>query len=234
MRCPFCSEAQSRVTDSRVAEDGIRRRRECLSCRRRFTTYERVQAGPLLVSKRDGRREEFSREKLLSGLRKACAKRPVPGAVIEGLVDEIESGLAQRSGAEIPASDLGTIIMERLREIDRVAYIRYASVYRDFQDIESFEKAVRDLRDESPQLPLLDLPPGRPSARRRRTGRTAANPGQPSGPPETPDSIDNGGTDNAASAEGKANPDAAPDIPPDAGAAESDPPPGPAERTAAA
>lgn len=232
MRCPFCSEAQSRVTDSRVAEDGIRRRRECLSCRRRFTTYERVQAGPLLVSKRDGRREEFSREKLLSGLRKACAKRPVPGAVIEGLVDEIESGLAQRSNAEIPASDLGTIIMERLREIDRVAYIRYASVYRDFQDIESFEKAVRDLRDESPQLPLLDLPPGPPSARRRRTGRTAANPGASGGTPEIPEGHTNGGTDTAT--EGKADTDAAPDTVPDAGAAESEPPPGPASQTAAA
>lgn len=227
MRCPFCSEAQSRVTDSRVAEDGIRRRRECRSCLRRFTTYERVQAGPLLVSKRDGRREEFSREKLLSGLRKACAKRPVPGAVIEGLVDEIESGLAQRSNAEIPASDLGTIIMERLREIDRVAYIRYASVYRDFQDIESFEKAVRDLRDESPQLPLLDLPPGPPPARRRRTGRSsAANPGASGGTAETPEGQANGGTDNA--------PDTHPDLAPDAGAAASEPPPGPTERTAAA
>ena len=227
MRCPFCSEAQSRVTDSRVAEDGIRRRRECRSCRRRFTTYERVQAGPLLVSKRDGRREEFSREKLLSGLRKACAKRPVPGAVIEGLVDDIESGLAQRSNAEIPASDLGTIIMERLREIDRVAYIRYASVYRDFQDIESFEKAVRDLRDESPQLPLLDLPPGRPPARRRRPGRSsAANPAPLDGTPETPEGQTNGGTDNA--------PDTRPDLAPDAGAAETEPSPGPAEQTAAA
>ena len=227
MRCPFCSEAQSRVTDSRVAEDGIRRRRECRACRRRFTTYERVQAGPLLVSKRDGRREEFSREKLLSGLRKACAKRPVPGAVIEGLVDDIESGLAQRSNAEIPASDLGTIIMERLREIDRVAYIRYASVYRDFQDIESFEKAVRDLRDESPQLPLLDLPPGPPPTRRRRPGRaTTANPAPPDGTPETPEGHPNGETDNA--------PDTHPDIAPDAGAAESESPPGPAERTAAA
>ena len=227
MRCPFCSEAQSRVTDSRLAEDGIRRRRECRACRRRFTTYERVQAGPLLVSKRDGRREEFSREKLLSGLRKACAKRPVPGAVIEGLVDDIESGLSQRSGAEIPASDLGTIIMERLREIDRVAYIRYASVYRDFQDIESFEKAVRDLRDESPQLPLLDLPPGPPPARRRRTGRTAAaSPGQPDGTPETLEGHANGETDNA--------PDTRPDIASDAGIAESEPPPGPAERPAAA
>ena len=220
MRCPFCSEPQSRVTDSRVAEDGIRRRRECLSCRRRFTTYERVQAGPLLVSKRDGRREEFSREKLLSGLRKACAKRPVPGAVIEGLVDDIESGLAQRSSAEIPASDLGTILMERLREIDRVAYIRYASVYRDFQDIESFEKAVRDLRDESPQLPLLDLPPGPPTGRRRRAGRPAA------APPETPEAP-------ASAAEAESGPDALPETGPDTGAAKSEPAPGPANPAAA-
>ena len=182
MRCPYCSNSESKVTDSRVTDSGIRRRRECHSCGWRFTTYERVQATPLMVSKRDGRREEFDREKLVSGIRKACAKRPVSSRAIEKMVDEIETDLRQRGGGELPASDLGIMVMDRLREIDRVAYIRYASVYRDFQDIESFEEAVRDLRDESQQLPLLDnLPPSAPGRGRRRSSsdrartRTAGN-----------------------------------------------------------
>ena len=167
MHCPFCGHPHSKVTDSRVAESGIRRRRECQSCELRFTTYERVQAAPLMVSKQDNRREEFNREKLVSGIRKACAKRPVASRTIDKMVEDIEAGLQHMGNMEVSTTVLGTMVMERLRELDRVAYIRYASVYRAFQDIESFEEAVRDLRDES-QLPLLDMPPALPKKGRRR------------------------------------------------------------------
>ncbi len=168
MRCPFCGHPHSKVTDSRVAESGIRRRRECQSCELRYTTYERVQAAPLMVSKQDNRREEFNREKLISGIRKACAKRPVASRTIDKMVEDIEAELQHMGNMEVSTTVLGTMVMERLRELDRVAYIRYASVYRDFQVIESFEEVVRDLRDES-QLPLLDMPPALPKRGRRRT-----------------------------------------------------------------
>ena len=167
MRCPFCGHPHSKVTDSRVVETGIRRRRECHSCELRFTTYERVQAAPLMVSKQDNRREEFNREKLISGIRKACTKRPVASRTIDKMVEDIEAELQHVGNMEVSTTVLGTMVMERLRDLDRVAYIRYASVYRAFQDIESFEEAVRDLRDEA-QLPLLDLPPVLPKKGRRR------------------------------------------------------------------
>ena len=167
MHCPFCGHPHSKVTDSRVVESGIRRRRECQSCELRFTTYERVQAAPLMVSKQDNRREEFNREKLISGIRKACAKRPVASRTVDKMVEDIEAELQHIGSMEVSTVVLGAMVMERLRKLDRVAYIRYASVYRDFQDIESFEEAVRDLRDES-QLPLLDMPPTLPKKRRRR------------------------------------------------------------------
>ena len=158
MYCPFCGNPHSKVTDSRVVDSGIRRRRECQSCELRFTTYERVQSASLMVSKQDNRREEFNREKLVSGIRKACTKRPVPSRTIDKMVDDIETELQHLGNIEVTTTALGSMVMERLREMDRVAYIRYASVYRAFQDIESFEEAVRDLRDEA-QLPLLDMPP---------------------------------------------------------------------------
>ena len=167
MHCPFCGHHHSKVTDSRVADSGIRRRRECQSCELRFTTYERVQAAPLMVSKQDNRREEFNREKLVSGIRKACTKRPVSSRTLDKMVEDIEAELQQMGHAEVSTTILGTMVMERLRDLDRVAYIRYASVYRAFQDIESFEEAVRDLRDEA-QLPLLDMPPALPKKKRRR------------------------------------------------------------------
>ena len=173
MRCPYCSDRESKVTDSRTNDAGIRRRRECLNCQQRFTTYERVQTAPLMVYKRDGRREEFSRDKMIAGLHKACAKRPVTPQAIEQLVDEVESELHRRGSGEADTYLLGSLIMERLPDLDRVAYIRYASVYRDFQDIESFERAVRDLRDGSQQLPLLDMPP---SSRAQGRGRRRASP----------------------------------------------------------
>ncbi len=167
MYCPFCGHPHSKVTDSRVVDSGIRRRRECQSCELRFTTYERVKAAPLMVSKQDNRREEFNREKLISGIRKACTKRPVAARTIDKMVEDIEAELQHLGNAEVSTTVLGTMVMERLRELDRVAYIRYASVYRAFQDIESFEEVVRDLRDEA-QLPLLNMPPTLPKKRRRR------------------------------------------------------------------
>ena len=185
MHCPYCSHKDSRVTDSRETEAAIRRRRECLQCQRRFTTYERVQTAPLMVSKRDGRREEFNRDKMISGLRLACAKRPVTARSIERMVDEIESEFQQNGSGEVSSHSLGTVIMDRLAELDRVAYIRFASVHRDFQEIESFEKAVRDLR-EGNQLALLDMPPATPPksrGRRRGAGRTAA-PSSNGAPPD--------------------------------------------------
>ena len=170
MRCPYCSDRNSKVTDSRVNDAGIRRRRECLNCSRRFTTHERVQSVPLMVSKRDGRREEFSRDKMILGLRKACAKRPVHARTIEQLVDEVEAEFQQNGSGEVSSDMLGKAIMDRLQTIDRVAYIRFASVHRNFEEIESFEKAVSDLRDGN-QLALLDLPPaGRRTGRGRRRG----------------------------------------------------------------
>ena len=176
MRCPYCSDRESKVTDSRTNDAGIRRRRECLNCQRRFTTHERVQSAPLMVSKRDGRREEFSREKMIAGLRLACAKRPVTARAIEKIVDDIEAEFQQNGSGEVSSDILGTAIMDRLRDLDRVAYIRFASVHRNFQEIESFERAVRDLRDGEQQLPLLDMPPSRSTMRGRRRAVTATAP----------------------------------------------------------
>jgi len=136
-----------------------------------------------MVSKQDNRREEFNREKLVSGIRKACTKRPVASRTVDKMVEDIEAELQQMGHAEVSTTVLGTMVMERLRNLDRVAYIRYASVYRAFQDIESFEEAVRDLRDEA-QLPLLDMPPALPKKRRRRAVQPEAEfrSGQKKGP----------------------------------------------------
>ena len=173
MKCPYCTFSDSKVTDSRVVENGIRRRRECQRCGLRFTTYERIQATALMVSKQDNRREEFDREKLISGIRKACTKRPIPSRTIEKMVEDIEAELQHLGQVEIPTSILGTMVMERLKALDRVAYIRYASVYTDFQDIDSFEKAVKDLREDA-QLPLPESKPAPIRRRRRRNTTTAA------------------------------------------------------------
>ena len=161
MFCPFCNNDNSKVIDSRDSGDSIRRRRECLRCGLRFTTYERVQTRALLVAKRDGRREEFDREKLWASVKSACAKRPLPIGSIEKIIDEIETQLSNAGRAEIPSRSIGELVMERLRDLDRVAYIRFASVYRDFSDIESFKEEVEALLDptqsseESSQLSLL-------------------------------------------------------------------------------
>ena len=173
MHCPYCAFSDSKVTDSRVVENGIRRRRECQQCGLRFTTYERIQATALMVSKHDGRREEFNREKLIVGIWKACTKRPISSRTIEKMVEDVEAELQHLGQVEVPTSILGSMVMDRLMNLDRVAYIRYASVYRDFQHIDSFEQAVQDLREENTQLPLMDVLPGEAIPK----GRKAANGG---------------------------------------------------------
>jgi transcriptional repressor NrdR len=145
MRCPYCGFADTKVTDSRDADDGIRRRRECLNCGQRFTTMERLTAGELLVVKKDARREEFSREKLLGGLRKACEKRPLPAGTIEAVADAIESTLRQRGAPEVPSEEIGELVMDHLRELDHIAYIRFASVYRAFADLEELQRELEAL-----------------------------------------------------------------------------------------
>ena len=149
MRCPTCEYSISKVTNSREAEGSIRRRRECRRCGVRFTTYEKIQSSALIICKQDGRREEFNREKLVSGLRKACATRPIPSRTVEKMAEEIEGELNNIGLSEISSTNIGEIVMDRLSKLDRVAYIRYASVYRAFQDLESFEAAVKDLREHS-------------------------------------------------------------------------------------
>jgi transcriptional repressor NrdR len=158
MKCPHCNYEDSKVTDSRDVDDTVRRRRQCLSCGFRFTTYERIHTGNLVIIKKDMRREPFNREKLATGIRKACEKRPLPTGTIEKIVDDIESGLLGLGRAEITSSVVGEAVMERLRGIDHIAYIRFASVYRDFADITSLKREVDTLiagRPASSQLPLI-------------------------------------------------------------------------------
>jgi transcriptional repressor NrdR len=162
MRCPYCQYEDSKVIDSRDVDDGVRRRRECLDCGSRFTTYERVQAASLFVIKKDGRREELSREKLATGIRKACEKRPLPAGTADKLVDDIEAEIYGLGRAEVASSVIGDMVMERLRAVDHIAYIRFASVYRDFADIGMLKQEVDTLVDggqgaspASGQLPLI-------------------------------------------------------------------------------
>ncbi|MEM6795853.1 MAG: transcriptional regulator NrdR [Acidobacteriota bacterium] len=147
MKCPFCSANDDRVVDSRESRDGatIRRRRECLECGRRFTSYEQIEKIPYLVVKVDGRREEFSRQKLLAGLKKACQKRPIPAKRQEEIAEHIEQRLHQREEREIGTQEIGTVVMEQLRELDPVAYVRFASVYRRFEDIGAFVEEIQSL-----------------------------------------------------------------------------------------
>ena len=165
MRCPYCSNDDTKVIDSREAEDGIRRRRECLKCGRRFTTYERVQAAPLMVVKKDGRREEFNREKMRAGIRRSCAKLPVSAADIDKIVDDIETSLNSPGLAEVPSTDIGDLVMERLRELSHVAYVRFAAHYREFQDKDEIEQVERELDElktsprRSPRLVGATQPP---------------------------------------------------------------------------
>jgi transcriptional repressor NrdR len=180
MKCPYCGFEDSKVTDSRAMEGGIRRRRECLSCGQRFTTVERVELGGLMVVKKDGRREEFSREKILVGVRKACEKRPIPQGSVEALVDDVEAQVYAQGKAEVPASLVGELVIDRLRDLDEVAYIRFASVYRAFRDVEDLkeELAVLERNRAQPaaataQLPLLPTEALEGLSNRRRRGRAS-------------------------------------------------------------
>jgi transcriptional repressor NrdR len=162
VNCPYCGHADSKVIDSRDVNEGIRRRRQCLSCTKRFTTYERLQPASLFVIKKDQRREEFNREKLLSGVRKACEKRPLPTGTVEKVVDEIESELYQVGKSEVYSTVIGDMVMDKLKKLDYIAYIRFASVYREFADISALKDAVdnlvssqKDKSHSSAQLPLL-------------------------------------------------------------------------------
>ncbi|SDF06881.1 transcriptional regulator NrdR [Sporolituus thermophilus] len=151
MRCPYCGHSESKVIDSRATEEGtsIRRRRECLKCARRFTTYEIVEELPLMVIKKDGRRELFDRSKLINGLLRACEKRPVPFATVEGLVSQIEKDIRNSTEREIPTQRIGEMVMQHLREIDQVAYVRFASVYRQFTDLNNFMAELEALMKAS-------------------------------------------------------------------------------------
>ena len=153
MNCPYCGYHDSRVIDSRDANDGIRRRRTCLSCNSRFTTYERLQPASLFVIKKDRRREEFNKEKLLSGIRKACEKRPLPTGTIDKLADDIESELDNLNRVEISSTIIGDMVMRRLKNLDYIAYIRFASVYRDFTDITALKREIDNLVSDEPDLP---------------------------------------------------------------------------------
>ena len=144
MDCMYCS-GNTRVTDRRKSPEGIRRRRECLKCKKRFTTYEKISKGEFFVTKKDGRREKFSREKLEKGIEKAFEKRPISKEKIEKMVNEIEEQLMKKGKKEIKSDFIGELVMKKIKKLDNVAYIRFASVYRDFQDIRDFKKELRGL-----------------------------------------------------------------------------------------
>jgi transcriptional repressor NrdR len=150
MRCPFCGHCEDRVVDSRELTDGgqVRRRRECLRCGRRFTTYERLEELPAMVIKRDGRRAPFDRGKVLAGLLRACEKRPVARRDLEAAADAVEAELGARDEREIQTEEIGQLLMERLRDLDQVAYVRFASVYRRFQDLDEFRLELDRLRSD--------------------------------------------------------------------------------------
>jgi transcriptional repressor NrdR len=147
MKCPFCNHLEDKVVDSREAKEGdtIRRRRECLKCERRFTTYERIDEVPYMVIKKDGRREKFDRQKVLGGLIKACEKRPVGNAKLSELVNQVEAKVGDSPDREISTTEIGEFLMERLQELDKIAYVRFASVYRDFQDEQAFFNERKNL-----------------------------------------------------------------------------------------
>ncbi|WP_052128946.1 transcriptional regulator NrdR [Neosynechococcus sphagnicola] len=162
MRCPFCQFTDSRVLESRSSEaaQSVRRRRECLQCNRRFTTYERIEFVPITVIKRDGLRESFDRSKLLHGIIRACEKTGIPTTRLESLVDEIEADLQQRSVREVSSHEIGELVLENLRNLSEVAYIRFASVYRQFQGIRDFVDTLNHLQGEI----LVELPATTPKA----------------------------------------------------------------------
>ena len=150
MRCPFCAHPESKVVDSRPSDEGssIRRRRECLACHKRFTTYETMESLPLMVIKKDGSRQTFDKTKLLNGMIRACEKRPVAFATLEEIANEIEQVLQNEMDREIPSARIGELVMERLKKVDEVAYVRFASVYRQFKDINTFMRELNKLLED--------------------------------------------------------------------------------------
>lgn len=152
MRCPFCSHPDDHVVDSRIAEEGraIRRRRQCESCGQRYTTYERIEEIPLMVQKRNGQREPFDKEKLVGGVRKACKNRPVSMEELEQLADDVVEAVREEGSSVVMSADLGMQILERLRMLDEVAYLRFASVYKDFQELTDFERELGMLQKKIP------------------------------------------------------------------------------------
>jgi transcriptional repressor NrdR len=150
LKCPFCSHLDDKVIDSREGRDGetIRRRRECLKCQRRFTTYERIDEIPYMVVKKDGRRERFDRQKILQGLLKACEKRPVATPKLEALVDEVEQFVQESPQRERSTTEVGALLMQRIKKLDKVAYVRFASVYSDFKDVKEFMSELKGLLKE--------------------------------------------------------------------------------------
>jgi transcriptional repressor NrdR len=155
MRCPFCRHRGNRVIDSRLSNDGalIRRRRACSACKRRFTTYERVEEAAPMVVKKDGRREQFDRAKIVAGLKRACEKRPVSMETIEQIANNIETTMTEQSDREVASSAIGSAVMNELHKIDQVAYVRFASVYRQFKDIDEFMHELEDLINQRKQTP---------------------------------------------------------------------------------
>jgi transcriptional repressor NrdR len=183
VNCPFCGHPDSRVIDSRPDEAGIRRRRECQSCEGRFTTFEKIELGAVAIVKKDDSREQFDRDKIVSGVRKACEKRPIPSGAIEALADEIERAVMAQNKAEVPSSYIGELVMERLRELDHIAYIRFASVYRAFADVDELEQELEALKagwrrpdvpsDQMALLPEADAKPPKPRLLRVRRPKDA-------------------------------------------------------------
>lgn len=151
MRCPFCSHLEDKVVDSRESKEGevIRRRRECLKCGKRFTSYERIDQIPHMVVKKDGRRERFDREKVMAGLLKACEKRPVSTKALEAVADRIEAMVQESPEREMPTQQVGEFLMQSLRDLDKVAFVRFASVYRDFKDVDQFMATLKGLLETS-------------------------------------------------------------------------------------
>ena len=145
MECPYCSHTEMKVTDKRDSPEGIRRRRECLKCKKRFTTYEKISKNDLYIIKKNGQREVFSKDKLSAGIHRAFEKRPIPKEKIDRLISEIEESLRKKGKKEIKSATVGEIVIKKIKKLDNVAYIRFASVYRDFQDIKDFKKEFKDL-----------------------------------------------------------------------------------------
>ena len=165
MKCPFCEFVNDKVVDSRESKEGesIRRRRECLKCKKRFTTYERIDEIPYMVVKKDGRREKFDRQKLLNGLLRSSDKRPIPMSKLEQIVDDAETFVVDSPERERKTSEIGELIMERLRKIDKVAYVRFASVYLDFKDVKEFMDELKDLLKTKEAVPARSKMVARPN-----------------------------------------------------------------------